>query len=281
MREHQLPESALNRWVKEPGGRKKMPKVKKHSSKPKVKKAKAKKHSSEPKAKKAKTKKPRPKKHKKHKIKNFDLSGDDHKVNTISKFRDKEDMSEATPEDWKSGQCLLDDNQHQALQSTIQFLKQLDLSTINFANYIHNKALRLLLTTMQQGLNEFPETCLPNVTYWNGISNYCINSHIAFVITLLMTIRGTNISHWKDTHAEVLFALSNAVSRLKGSSSGDNQTMLAISKIFRDSDGDWKRSLDWKLNHSRMPIRVTGTQFTEGTNAWGYGSKLETMGEQI
>ena len=61
----------------------------------------------------------------------------------------KKPRSEATPEDRKSGRCLLDDNQHEALQSTIQFLKQVDLSTINFANYIHDMmALRILLTTM-------------------------------------------------------------------------------------------------------------------------------------
>ena len=164
----------------------------------------------------------------------------------------------------------------------IEYLTGLDVSTANLSDDVLDKALSILLTVMQQGLLEFKETYLPDVMYWNCISNFCINSHIALVIALRMAIRETDIFHWKDsTHTEVLFALSNAVSRLKGSSSGDNQTMLAISKIFRDSDGDWKRSLDWKLNHSRMPIRVTGTQFTEGTNAWGYGSKLETMGEQI
>ena len=116
--------------------------------------------------------------------------------------------SEATPEEQKSGRCLLDDNQHEALQSANQSLKDFDVSTIK-----EQEALYILLTTMQQGLNKFPETCLPDVTFWNGISNYCINSHIAIPIALLlMAIRGTNISHWKDTHTEVLFALSNAVS---------------------------------------------------------------------
>ena len=81
-----------------------------------------------------------------------------------------------------------------------------------------------------------------------------------------MTARGDNHLNWKDTHTEVKFSLSsNAVSRPEGVGTGDNRTM-AVSKILRDSDGDWKRALDWKEDHNKVPIRVTGIQFTGGSN---------------
>ena len=95
-----------------------------------------------------------------------------------------------------------------------------------------------------------------------------------------MAARGDVHFDWKDTHTEVKFALSNAVSRPKGVGAGDNRTM-AVSKIFRDSDGDWKRVDNFQKSHVKVPIRVTCTQFTGGSNAWVLGSKLETAVDKI
>ena len=96
-----------------------------------------------------------------------------------------------------------------------------------------------------------------------------------------MTARGDNHLNWKDTHTEVKFSLSsNAVSRPEGVGTGDNRTM-AVSKILRDSDGDWKRVDNFQKSHVKVPIRVTCTQFTGGSNAWVLGSKLETAVDKI
>ena len=157
----------------------------------------------------------------------------------------------------------------------IEYLTGLDVSTANLSDDVLDKALSILLTVMQQGLLEFKETYLPDVMYWNCISNFCINSHIALVIALRMAIRETDIFHWKDsTHTEVLFALS------KGGGGGDNRTM-AVSRIFRDSDGDLKSVDNLEKSHVRVPIRVNDIQFTGGSDAWGYGLKLETVVDQI
>ena len=91
----------------------------------------------------------------------------------------------------------------------------------NYSIYvvIQSKALNIILQAMKDGLNNYPETYKKEIVMWNCISNYCINSHIALLIALLMASRNHSYTSevWAAAHKEVLYALSNGLDVLKDS----------------------------------------------------------------
>ena len=72
---------------------------------------------------------------------------------------------------------------------------------------------------MEDGLINNLETYMKEIVMWDCISNYCINSHIALLIALLMAKRNHSYISvvWAAAHKEVMYALSNGLDVLKTS----------------------------------------------------------------
>ena len=72
-----------------------------------------------------------------------------------------------------------------------------------------SRAVQYLLSAIHHGLLQYPDTCDSKVVQWNGVSKFCINSHIALLIALFMALRNDedhqfNINEWNGIHREVM-----------------------------------------------------------------------------
>ena len=139
---------------------------------------------------------------------------------------------------------------------------------------------------MKDGLIKYPETYKKEIVMWNCISNYCINSHIALLIALLMASRNHSYTSevWAAAHKEVLYALSNGFDVLKtlsrkricdGNEIIDGRPSLVGSPIV-DIDsagsGKWKRINDRDTAYyKRLVVKITGQQFTGGGDSAANG----------
>ena len=92
-------------------------------------------------------------------------------------------------------------------------LRKISKENTNFPGqllkYTTSRALKYLLSAIRHGLLQYPETCNPKVVQWNGVSKFCINSHIALLIALFMALRNDedhqfNINEWNGIHREVM-----------------------------------------------------------------------------
>ena len=68
-----------------------------------------------------------------------------------------------------------------------------------------SRAVKYLLSAIHHGLMHYPDTCDPKVVQWNGVSKFCINSHIALLIALFMALRNDDdhqfsIEEWDDRY---------------------------------------------------------------------------------
>ena len=83
-----------------------------------------------------------------------------------------------------------------------------------------SRALKYLLSAIHHGLLHYPDTCHPKVVQWNGVSKFCINSHIALLIALFMAFRNDddhqfNINEWNEIHTEVMYSCQYAIDQEK------------------------------------------------------------------
>ena len=134
---------------------------------------------------------------------------------------------------------------------------------------------------------QYPDTCHPKVVQWNGVSKFCINSHIALLIALFMALRNDDdhqfsIEEWDEIHTEVMYGCQNAIDRKKKKEKGCNSNPLTGSTIEKsgevDKDGKlvWKR-IDARLEfHNNANIRNTGLQFTGGGTGSAYITRTVT-----
>ena len=143
---------------------------------------------------------------------------------------------------------------------------------------------------MEDGLNKYPETYRKEIVMWNCISNYCINSHIALLIALLMAQRNHSYTFdgWAATHKEVMYALSNGLDVLKTSKGRidicvgnkivkGRRTMVGspIVEIGSAGSDEWQRTIERdKVYYKKLVVKVSGKQFTGGggsvdTGIWG------------
>ena len=149
---------------------------------------------------------------------------------------------------------------------------------------------------MKGGLKKYPETYKKEIVMWNCISNYCINSHIALLIALLMASRNHSYTSelWAASHKEVLYALSNGLDVLKTSSRkricDDNEITHGrpllvgspIVEIDGAGSGKWKRKFERDtVNYKRLVVKITGQQFTGGGASAAKGIWGKTLNAAI
>ena len=150
-----------------------------------------------------------------------------------------------------------------------------------------SRAVKYLLSAIHHGLMHYPDTCDPKVVQWNGVSKFCINSHIPLLIALFMAKRNDDdhqfsIEEWDEIHTEVMYGCQNAIDRKKKKEKGCNSNPLTGSTIEKsgevDKDGKlvWKR-IDARLKlHNNANIRNTGLQFTGGGTGSAYITRTVT-----
>ena len=149
-----------------------------------------------------------------------------------------------------------------------------------------SRALKYLLSAIHHGLLHFPDTCDPKVVQWNGVSKFCINSHIAVLIALFIALRNDDDNHkfnseeWNKIHTEVMYACQYAIDQKKKKGKGGcNSNPLTGSTIEKTGEVDKDGKLVWKRIdarpkfHNNANIRNTGLQFTGGGTGSAYIKK--------
>ena len=147
-----------------------------------------------------------------------------------------------------------------------------------------SRALKYLLSAIHHGLLHFPDTCNPKVVQWNGVSKFCINSHIPLLIALFMALRNDDDNHkfnseeWNKIHTEVMYGCQYAIDRKRKEKGkvGSNSNPLTGSTIEKTGEVDKDGKLVWKRIdarpkfHNNANIRNTSHQFTGGGTGSAY-----------
>ena len=148
-----------------------------------------------------------------------------------------------------------------------------------------SRAVKYLLSAIHHGLVQYPDTCDPKVVQWNGVSKFCINSHIALLIALFMALRNDDdhqfsIEEWDEIHTEVMYGCQFAIDQKKKKGKGGcNSNPLTGSTIEKTGKVDKDGKLVWKRIDARLEfqnnanIRNTGLQFTGGGTGSAYIKK--------
>ena len=130
----------------------------------------------------------------------------------------------------------------------------------------------------------YPDTCHPKVVQWNGVSKFCINSHIPLLIALFMALRNDDDNHkfnseeWNKIHTEVMYGCQYAIDRKRKEKEkvGSNSNPLTGSTIEKTGEVDKDGKLVWKRIdarpkfHNNANIRNTSHQFTGGGTGSAY-----------
>ena len=130
----------------------------------------------------------------------------------------------------------------------------------------------------------YPDTCHPKVVQWNGVSKFCINSHIPLLIALFMALRNDDDNHkfnseeWNKIHTEVMYGCQYAIDRKRKEKGkvGGNSNPLTGSTIEKTGEVDKDGKLVWKRIdarpkfHNNANIRNTSHQFTGGGTGSAY-----------
>ena len=113
-------------------------------------------------------------------------------------------------------------------------------------------ALKYLLSAIHHGLLQYPDTCDPKVVEWNGVSQFCINSHIPLLIaSLFMALSKFNSKEWNKTHTEVMYGFQNAIDQEKKKGRGGcNSNPLTGSTIEKTGGVDKDGKFVWELSLS-------------------------------
>ncbi|OEU11545.1 hypothetical protein FRACYDRAFT_245599 [Fragilariopsis cylindrus CCMP1102] len=147
-----------------------------------------------------------------------------------------------------------------------------------------SRALKYLLSAIRHGLMHYPDTCHPKVVQWNGVSKFCINSHIPLLIALFMALRNDDDNHkfnseeWNKIHTEVMYGCQYAIDRKRKEKGkiGCNSNPLTGSTIEKTGEVDKDGKLVWKRIdarpkfHNNANIRNTSLQFTGGGTGSAY-----------
>lgn len=147
-----------------------------------------------------------------------------------------------------------------------------------------SRALKYLLSAIRHGLMHYPDTCHPKVVQWNGVSKFCINSHIPLLIALFMALRNDDDNHkfnseeWNKIHTEVMYGCQYAIDRKRKEKGkvGSNSNPLTGSTIEKTGEVDKDGKLVWKRIdarpkfHNNANIRNTSHQFTGGGTGSAY-----------
>merc|ERR1712166_742801 len=145
-----------------------------------------------------------------------------------------------------------------------------------------SRALKYLLSAIRHGLMHYPDTCHPKVVQWNGVSKFCINSHIPLLIALFMALRNDDDNHkfnseeWNKIHTEVMYGCQYAIDRKRKEKVGCNSNPLTGSTIEKTGEVDKDGKLVWKRIdarpkfHNNANIRNTSHQFTGGGTGSAY-----------
>ncbi|OEU20351.1 hypothetical protein FRACYDRAFT_236425 [Fragilariopsis cylindrus CCMP1102] len=147
-----------------------------------------------------------------------------------------------------------------------------------------SRALKYLLSAIRHGLMHYPDTCHPKVVQWNGVSKFCINSHIPLLIALFMALRNDDDNHkfnseeWNKIHTEVMYGCQYAIDRKRREKGnvGCNSNPLTGSTIEKTGEVDKDGKLVWKRIDARPKflnnanIRNTSHQFTGGGTGSAY-----------